>query len=305
MIIEKKLEGFDNKLKFDKLNYPQCSCGLCPKFYWNMLNIGSRGSGKTYTVCQMVKHYEKHKIMKDGIEYKLRTHLISPTIQANEIYQSLDSLDMEKDAHDDYNDQLLLDIINDIKAEKEEYNKFLLYKKSYETFFKTPEKKLGDLYDKQPEIFDLLEEYEYIHPRDVKHEQPKVNIIILDDLLGSDAFTKKTKSVLTNAMIKNRHMGICFAVLVQSIRAVPKNIRLNCSVFQLASFKNKKVILEDIYEEVSNVIGVNQFEELYDHATDKPFGSLIIDTTSGKRFLSNLDSELFIDNAENKILPNK
>ena len=24
-------------------------------------------------------------------------------------------------------------------------------------------------------------------------------------------------------------MGICFAVLVQSIRAVPKNIRLNCS----------------------------------------------------------------------------
>ena len=57
-------------------------------------------------------------------------------------------------------------------------------------------------------MFDLLEEYEYIHPRDFKHEQPKVNIIILGDLLGSDASTKKTKSVLTNAMIKNRHMGI-------------------------------------------------------------------------------------------------
>jgi len=162
------------------------------------------------------------------------------------------------------------------------------------------------LYDKQPEMFDLLEEYEYIHPRDFKHEQPKVNIIILGDLLGSDAFTKKTKSVLTNAMIKNRHMGICFAVLGQSIRAVPKNIRLNCSVFQLASFKNEKVILEDMYEEVSNVMGVNEFEELYHHATDKPFiASLIIDTTSGKRFLSDLDSELFIDHADKKILPNK
>jgi len=230
----------------------------------------------------MVKHYEKHKIMKDGIEYKLRAHLTSPTIQANEIYQSLDSLDMEKDAHNNYNDRLLLDIINDIQAEKEECIKFSLYKKFYENFFQTPVKKLGDLYDKQPEIFDFLEEYEYIHPCDFKHEQPQVNIIILDDLLGSDAFTKKTKLVLTNAMIKNRHMGICFAVLVQSIRAVQKNIRLNCSVFQLASFKNKKVILEDIYEEVSNVIGVNQFEELYDHTTDKPFGSLIIDTTSGK-----------------------
>lgn len=296
MIVEKKLEGFNNKLKFDKLNYPQCSCGKCPRFYWNMMNIGSRGSGKTYTICQMIKHYEKHKIMKDGTEYKIRTHLISPTIQANEIYQSLNSLDMEKDAHDEYNDELLLSIIEDIKAEKKEYEKYLLYKEYYEKFMKTPESKLEKLYDENPEIFQLLEEYEYIHPKDFKHEPPKVSIVILDDLLGSDAFTKKTKSVLVNAMIKNRHMGICFAVLVQSIKAVPKNIRLNCSVFQLASFKNKKVILEDIYDEVSNVIGLDEFEELYDFATDKPYGSLIIDTTNGKRFLSNLDSELFLQN---------
>ena len=296
MIVEKKLEGFNNKLKFDKLNYPQCTCGKCPRFYWNMMNIGSRGSGKTYTICQMIKHYEKHKIMKDGTEYKIRTHLISPTIQANEIYQSLDSLDMEKDAHDEYNDELLLSIIEDIKAEKKEYEKYLLYKEYYEKFMKTPESKLEKLYDENPEIFLLLEEYEYIHPKDFKHEPPKVSIVILDDLLGSDAFTKKTKSVLVNAMIKNRHMGICFVVLVQSIKAVPKNIRLNCSVFQLASFKNKKVILEDIYDEVSNVIGLDEFEELYDFATDKPYGSLIIDTTNGKRFLSNLDSELFLQN---------
>ena len=296
MIIEKKLEGFNNKLVFDKLNYPQCSCGKCPKFYWNMLNIGARGSGKTYTIVQMIKHYEKHKIMKDGVEYKLRTHLISPTIQANEIYQSLESLDMKKDAHDDYSDALLLSILDDIKAKKKKYDKYLLYKKYYDKFNKTPENKLDKLYDEEPEIFYMLEEYDYQNPKDIKHEPQKVNIIILDDLLGSDAFTKKTKSVLTNAMIKNRHMGVCFALLVQSIKAVPKNIRLNCSVFQLASFKNKKVILEDIYDEVSNVIGIDQFEELYDHATKKPYGSLIIDTTNGKRFLSNLDSELFIGN---------
>jgi len=297
MIIEKKLKGFDNKLLYDKLNYPQCSCGACPRFYWNMLNIGTRGSGKTYMVCKMIKHYEKHKITKDGVEYKLRTHLISPTIQANEIYQSLDSFDMTKDAHDDYSDQLILDIIKDIKAEKEEYDKYLLYKSSYETFVKTPESKLEKLYEIKPEIFHLLEEYDYLHPREFKHDPPKVNIIILDDLLGSDVFTRKTKSVSTNAMIKNRHMGVNFAVLVQSIRAVPKTIRMNCSIFQLAAFKNKKIILSDIYEEVSNVIGIDEFEMLYDHATSAKYGSLIIDTTNEtKRFLSNLDSELFFNN---------
>jgi hypothetical protein len=302
MIIEKKLDGFNNhKLVYDKLNYPQCSCGKCFQFYFNSLHIGARQSGKTYSVIQMIKHYENNKIMRDGVEYKLRTHLISPTIQANQIYQSLESLDMKKDAHDDYSDTLLLNILDDIKAEKKKYDKYLLYKKYYDKFNKTPENKLDKLYDEEPEIFYMLEEYDYKNPKDIKKEYPKINIVILDDLLGSDAFTKKTKSVLTNAMIKNRHMGVVFCLLVQSIKAVPKNIRLNCSVFQLASFKNKKVILEDIYDEVSNVIGIDQFEELYDHATAKPYGSLIIDTTNGKRFLSNLDSELFIDN---KILPN-
>jgi len=295
MIIETKLQGFNNQLKYDKLNYPECTCGKCFKFYWNMLNIGSRGSGKTYTVCQIIKHYETNKIMKDGVEYKVRTHLISPTIEANEVYKSLSSLDMTKDAHDTYSDKLLLDIVEDIKAEKKEYDKFLLYKKYYEKFMRTPEKKLNKLYDEEPEIFHLLEEYDYQHPKNIKHEPPKINIIVLDDLLGSDAFTKKTKSVLTNMMIKNRHMGISFALLVQSVKAVPKNIRINCSVFQLATFKNKKIILDDIYDEVSNVIDINSFEKLYDYATAKPYGSLIIDTTQGKRFLSNLDSELSID----------
>jgi len=292
VVIETKLDGFNGKLKYDKLNYPQCSCGKCPRFYWNMLNIGARGSGKTYTICQMIKHYETHKILRDGVEYKLRTHLISPTIQANEIYQSLNSLDMKKDAHENYTDKLIIDIIDDIKAKKAKYDDYLLYKKYYEKVMKTPENKLDALYEKEPELFNLLEKYDFKNPKEIEHEPPAVNIVILDDLLGSDAFSKKTKSVLTNAMIKNRHIGVCFAVLVQSIRAVPKNIRLNCSVFQLATFKNKKMILEDIYEEISNVIDIDGFEELYDHATAKPYGSLIIDTTNGKRFLSNLDFEL-------------
>ena len=198
MITEKKLKGFDNKLLYDKLNYPQCSCGVYPKFFFNSLHVGARGSGKTYNVVQMIKHYEKHKIIRDGVEYKLRTHLISPTIQGNEIYQSSDSLNMKEDSHDNYRDQLLLDIIKDVKVEKEEYEKYLLYKKYYKLFMRTPESKYEKLYETNPEIFNLLEEYDYIHPSEFKHEKPTVNIIILDDLLDSNAFTRKTQSVLTN-----------------------------------------------------------------------------------------------------------
>jgi hypothetical protein len=199
---------------------------------------------------------------------------------------------MDKDAHENYTDKLILDIISDIKERKQKYEDYLLYKKYYEKMMRTPENKLEKLYDENPDMFELLERYNYQHPSEMEHNPPEVNIIILDDLLGSDAFTRKTKSTLVNAMIKNRHIGVCFALLVQSIRAVPKNIRLNCSVFQLATFKNKRMVLDDIYEEISNVIDIDGFEELYDHATAKPYGSLIIDTTDGKRFLSNLDYEL-------------
>ena len=292
VVIETKLNGFDDKLKFDKLNYPQCSCGKCFKMFFNSLHIGARQSGKTYSVVKIIKHYENNKIMKDGVEYKVRTHLISPTIQANEIYQSLNSLDMKKDTHENYTDKLLIDIIDDIKQRKTKYEEYILYKKYYEKVMRTADDKLDSLYEKEPELFNLLEKYNFQNPKEIDHEPQELNIIVLDDLLGSDAFSKKTKSVLTNAMIKNRHIGVVFMILVQSIRAVPKNIRLNCSVFQLATFKNKKMILEDIYEEVSNVINIDDFEELYDHATAKPYGSLIIDTTNGKRFLSNLDFEL-------------
>jgi hypothetical protein len=199
---------------------------------------------------------------------------------------------MDKDAHENYSDKLLLDIIADIKDKKEKYEDYLLYKKYYEKVMKIPESKLEKAYDDNPDMFELLERYNYQHPSELEHEDAELNIVILDDLVGSDAFTRKTKSTLVNAMIKNRHMGICFALLVQSIRAVPKNIRLNCSVFQLATFKNKRMVLDDIYEEISNVLGIDEFEELYDYATAKPYGSLIIDTTNGKRFLSNLDSVL-------------
>jgi hypothetical protein len=53
--------------------------------------------------------------------------------------------------------------------------------------------------------------------------------------------------------------------------------------------------LEDLYEEVSNVLTQEQFEELYDKATEEQYGSLIIDNThKEKRFLSGLDTELII-----------
>lgn len=91
-------------------------------------------------------------------------------------------------------------------------------------------------------------------------------------------------------------MNVCCFVAVQSMRGLSREIRLNSSVFFLGKFANKKIVLEDMFEEVSNCISMQNFEQLYDHATnDTKYGSLIVDLTHDeKRFLKGLDAVLEI-----------
>jgi len=297
-MIEEIPLNFKFNPKNAKLNYPQCKCGQCPLFYWNLLSVASRGSGKTYNICKLIKHYEDHKLIdNDGIIHPLRTIVISPTLDANLIFNNLKSL-AEEDKHDKFSDELLQSIVDDIKKNKEETEKYNKYIEAFKKTIHIKENKLTEFFDKNPEIYDTLKEYNFEDPDEIpkpKYLISPVNIIVLDDLMATGAFTNKKLSSLTNNLIKNRHNGISFAILAQSVKSIPKNIRLNCNVFFLGKFASKKVVLEDIYEEVSNILTPEQFEELYDKATEEQYGSLIIDNThKEKRFLSGLDKELFI-----------
>ena len=297
-MIEEIPLNFKFNPKNSKLNYPECQCGQCPLFYWNLLSVASRGSGKTYNICKLIKHYEDHKLIdNDGIIHPLRTIVISPTLDANLIFNNLKSL-AEEDKHDKFSDELLQSIVDDIKKNKEETEKYHNYIEAFKKTIHIKENKLTEFFDKNPEIYDTLKEYNFEDPDEIpkpKYLISPVNIIVLDDLMATGAFTNKKLSSLTNNLIKNRHNGISFAILAQSVKSIPKNIRLNCNVFFLGKFASKKVVLEDIYEEVSNILTPEQFEELYDKATEEQYGSLIIDNThKEKRFLSGLDKELFI-----------
>ena len=281
-----------------KLNYPQCRCGNCPQFYFNLLSVASRGSGKTFNICKLISHYEQNKLIdNDGKIHPLRTIVISPTMDANPIFKNLKSLD-EKDIHDKFSDELLQSIVEGIKTDKEETDAYNKYIDAYKKAMKVSKIKINDFFDKNPDIYDILKVYDFEDPDEIpkpKNLVAPVNIIILDDLMATGAFTNKKLSSLTNNLIKNRHNGISFAILAQSVKSIPKNISLNCNVFFVGKFASKKVVLEDLYEEVSNVLTIEQFEELYDTATNEQYGSLIIDCShKEKRFMRGLDTQLII-----------
>ena len=155
-------------------------------------------------------------------------------------------------------------------------------------------------FDQNPDIYDILKIHDFDDPDQLpkpKYMITPVNIIVLDDLMGSAvAFSDTKASVLLNNLIKNRHSGISFAILAQSVKSVPKNVRANCNLFFIGKFASKRIVLQDMYEQVSNVLTEEQFEELYNHCVENnQYGSLNIDCShKEKRFLNGLDGELLL-----------
>ena len=114
----------------------------------------------------------------------------------------------------------------------------------------------------------------------------------MDDLIGDNKVFKR-ESLINNITIKHRHLGVNLVFTSQNPRSIPNIIRNNIDIYVLYKFANVKMVLEKIYEEVSNLLTETQFEELYKHATSEPYNALVIDnhpkTERDKRFKKNFN----------------
>jgi hypothetical protein len=299
MITEKKVSGINNMpILIKKKNVPQSTNQSLPLMFNTQLYIGSKGTGKTYKLVQLLKLYEDSKIKdNDGIEYEIRTIVIAPTINsgANEVYKSLKSIDFENDVHLEYNDELLLKILDDIKKKDDEFNEYINYKKLFNKFKKIKNiKKLND------DELEILEQNEFMDPDDVFAEvKPKVIFLILDDLVGSGAFSKKSKSVLSNLVIKHRHLKSNLIFTTQSFKAIPSIIRTNIDIYAIFKSSSYDQTLNKIYDDISGFVKKDDFIQLYEYATKQKNDCLTIINNSmaksGTLFYKNWDTELFIN----------
>jgi hypothetical protein len=292
MITEEYINSLSNiQLNFKSNKYPIPVNKHLPRMYFVYLGIGSRGSGKTYSCVKLLKAYESG-IVDAYTKNKMsqRIILFSPTVDANPVFNSLTHLH-EDDIHTEYNDNMLLEVIDDIKRERIETIEYQRKSKLYRKFIRI--KRIDDL---SYEELLQLEKMDYEPPKMPKYYNGCVVHLILDDLVGSSAFKSVGKSALTNIVLKNRHLGINIIILSQNLKAIPKSIRTNTSIFCLFKFANNK-ILDDLYEEVSNTLTLEQFHELYEYATSDEHDYLFVDFTQPKelRFKKNLDKILSIN----------
>lgn len=298
MIKEIPIQGFDAKLNNAGNNYPQSTNQNAMKLFSNFLFVSSRNSGKTHSCVKLIKNgYENCKLVdNDGIVHPLRTFLISPTSE-QKIFENLKSLD-ENDIYQEYTDEIFQNIIDEIERTNEEINQYKLYKDTYELIKRTNTNNILKLISENPEIIEILQQYNFQNPDeiDIKYKEKPANFVILDDLMSSSAFSRKTQNLLTYYLIRNRHHFISFFILVQHLRAVPPSIINNCNVYFIGKFASHKYILDQLYEMVSNVLTEEQFSDLYSHSIKEKYGALIIDNSGDtKRFYKSLDKELIIE----------
>jgi len=298
MIIEKKVENIDDKpIIIKKKNVPQSTNKSLPLLFNTQLYIGSKGTGKSYKLTQLLKFYEQSKIKdEDGVEYEMRTILVCPTAQsgANEVYKILNSLNQDEDIHLDYSDELVAEIMDDIKAKSALYDEFITYKKIYDKF-----RKIKSVDKLDTEELEILEQHDFMTPIETFGEvKPKITWIIFDDLIGMGAFNKKAKSILSNLTIKHRHLKTNLIFTTQSFKQIPPVIRTNIDIYCIFKSSSYKEILDKVYEDISGFITIEDFIELYEHATDEKNDCLTLINNSmdkrGVRFYKNWNIELFV-----------
>ena len=299
MIQEIKLNGLNNEpVKTNKKTPPMSINKDLPPCYFTSIFIGSKGSGKTYSVVKLLKNYEQYPIYDaDGNKLTMRVIVFCPTINssANPIYESLKHLD-ENDIILDYSDDKLLDKLQEIEDEKkfiEDYKEYLIVWKKY---MKIDE----DTSLLHHDELLILSKFDFTDPENMKkpeYKHPRINFLIFDDLVGDAHAFKKSHSALNNLTIKHRHLQCNLIFTTQYIKAIPPTIRRNLDIFIIFKFANVKSVTEQIYPEISGIIKEEEFELLFDYATENKHNALIIDQTSKQNiFKLNWDVALKINN---------
>ena len=294
-----KIQGLDSIIKHKKKPVPQSSHKDFPvNLFFTYCSFGMKNSGKTYSIVKLLSLFEQYPVKDiDGSIMPNRIIWFSPTsnFSSNSIVHTLKSLDIDKDIHDNVTESVIEEVFNEIVSEKELLKKKQQYIDAYKRFLKIKD----PMFLKIEDIL-LLGDHNFEPPDKIfGHLKNFVYFFIIDDCIGQkDAVLgAKRNSFVSNLVIKHRHYGINLIFTSQEIKYIPPIIRSNLDIIQLFKTSSNRN-LEKYYEEVSNILSFEEFEQLFKYCTDQPYGSLIINNhqQSKRRFWLNWDRALSINN---------
>lgn len=289
MILEEIIKELPNpEFKLTKKKEPQSKNPNLPSLFFSCLICGAKNSGKTYAMTSLLKLFENNPIYDiNGEELEQRIILFSPTArnESNIVFKNLKYL-KDEDIYEEYNDEILEDILSEIKGHIEEVSRYEKYLKILEKFKKTKEKL-------------SIEEYWKLYNNKLMPIEKKKHIVthfLFDDLIGNkQAFKKSRDSGLVNFLLKHRHLYTNIFITTQYINAIAPVIKNNIDIFCLFKYANIKDVITKFYPLVSGVLLETDFELLYKHSSQERFGFLSINTKGGLVIRKNWNINLEIE----------
>lgn len=276
MIIEEEIANLPNPIfKIKKKDEPKSKNPNLPSLFFSCLIVGAKNSGKSYAMTSLLTLFEKNPIYDSyGNELEQRIILFSPTAlnESNSVFRNLKNL-KEEDIYLEYSDDLLEEILKDIKQHIDEVNEYEKIKKVLDKY-KNSKKELTD-----DEYWIVYNHYNIMPIEEKRHI---ITHICFDDLIGNkDTFNKSRDSGLVKFLLKHRHLYTNIFITTQYINAIAPVIKNNIDIFNIFKYANFKDVINKFYPVVSGVLLENQFEELYKHSTEERFGFLTIMTKGG------------------------
>lgn len=302
----RKIKGLTNELvlpdPIDQVDYPQPRNPALPRNFWLGCAAGQRGSGKTALSIRLGKDMEKSgMVASNGKVVPQRIILITPTYQANPSYKRLKHLD-KKDVHNNYTDKLLVDIVEGIKADREatiNYNKAIRLWQQFMRLIRQDKDPLKVMQKDHLQLLSAQTNGFRNDPAVPPHPDGCVVTLILDDLLGSPAFSLNRGNYLGQVCCNSRHYFLNVLILTQRLRQCVPLVRANITLLMLYRCMSKSIILEEMYPVVSGLLTEEEFLALYSAATqDNKYDAFVVDTTARDPqylFRRNLDQTLSLD----------
>ena len=298
IITEEHIKNLNNDPpKFKQNLYPIPNDPNIQRPYHITCAVGQRGSGKSYSIVKMLSNQERSGFADPitGEPVDIRHILFSPTIKGNPIFTTLKYLD-EDDMINEYTENKLYEILEEIEQDKIQTERYRKYKIAYNRYIKMTDEQL--IKSKDIEFLALLYEYDFVDWKELDpplHPNGCVVNIILDDCLANkEAFSAKKGSLLVKTILNSRHYGVNVIIAAQNLKSINKSIRANTDVWILFRFKSEKIILDDLYPEISGILSPEEFLSLYHYATTNDNDAFVIDGKADKQNMFKLNFDTIL-----------
>lgn len=267
------------------------------KMYLTSAFIAGPRSGKSVAIINLTKYLQKNNLISE-------IFLMSPSIESNP-WDKLDIPEENKFYNLDHFNQDLNSIMNYCKSKvekwrmmKEEINE-KQYNKHYKRVYKLYKHhmKLYDdnnvpiivSFDDEPEPgkelnlsnedIELLENNNF-QPNPTKYYNYGPSfLLILDDIMGSDATANKKGNLLNECLSNHRHMKLSIFLAIQSYKSsIPAHLRTMVNQYFLWKTPNLQTI-KSFYEEIANNLFDNfdDFLAVYRQCTNKKHSFIMVD----------------------------